>query len=253
MGRLDVSAYCSRHGLSDDDFRARLAAYPDWFHEYSFTNGVTTNGRDPSERKLRSLLLPERLDGKSVLDIGAYDGFFSLQAAALGAERVLATDWFVWDNNPQLRVRERFEFVRDAAGFEQVETRTLMAQQVGSAGIGTFDYVLFLGVLYHAPNMLKYLHSLRAVTGYMAVVETYVDLLDVPGPAAAFYPPGALNDDNSNFWGPNLECVEAMLKRVGFRHLDFIGLWDKNTGDHLPGGRPSIGLRSGRATWHAYV
>jgi tRNA (mo5U34)-methyltransferase len=47
-------------------------------------------------------MLPSRLDGYSVLDIGAYDGYFSFHAKMRGAARVVASDDFVWrlDNVP---------------------------------------------------------------------------------------------------------------------------------------------------------
>lgn len=47
---------------------------------------------------------------------------------------------------------------------------------------GPFDVVLFLGVLYHAPDPLGYLRNVRRVTGDVAVIETAVDLLDVAVP-----------------------------------------------------------------------
>lgn len=36
-----------------------------------------------------------------------------------------------------------------------------------------------------------------------------------------FYPGTKLNDDPSNWWGPNRPCVEAMLCDVGFGHITY--------------------------------
>ena len=44
-------------------------------------------------------------------------------------------------------------------------------------------------------------------------------LLGVNRPASAFYPGSELNQDHTNWFGPNPACVEAMLKTVGFRRV----------------------------------
>jgi 23S rRNA G2069 N7-methylase RlmK/C1962 C5-methylase RlmI len=45
--------------------------------------------------ELKALRLPD-LRGKTVLDIGAYDGFFSFEAERRGAKQVVAMDYYVW-------------------------------------------------------------------------------------------------------------------------------------------------------------
>ena len=59
-----------------------------WFHSIPIRDGIVTPGFDNSMDKLGQVCLPEDLKGKSVLDIGAWDGFFSFQAEKNGAERV---------------------------------------------------------------------------------------------------------------------------------------------------------------------
>ena len=65
-----------------------------WFHSIPLDDGTVTPGLDSSMDKLEQVCLPKDLSGKTVLDIGAWDGFFSFQAEKAGAERVLATDHF---------------------------------------------------------------------------------------------------------------------------------------------------------------
>ena len=67
-----------------------------WFHSIPLRDGIVTPGVDNSMDKLGQVCLPQDLTGKTVLDIGAWDGFFSFQAEKNGAERVLATDHFCW-------------------------------------------------------------------------------------------------------------------------------------------------------------
>src|SRR5262249_2616746 len=75
--------------------RERGGARP-WFHTIDLGDGVVTPGCDNSPAKVAYLGMPERLDGLSVLDIGAYDGFFSFECERRGAARVVAADHFCW-------------------------------------------------------------------------------------------------------------------------------------------------------------
>ena len=63
-----------------------------WWHRIDLGDGRITPGRDATQEKLETLHLPNSLSGKTVLDIGAWDGFFSFEAERRGAVRVLATD-----------------------------------------------------------------------------------------------------------------------------------------------------------------
>ena len=252
MFELDVTPFLAKRSLSDDDFRREIEVLGDWwFHRFDFTNGVSTPGRDPSARKLHALALPDRLDGKRVIDIGAADGYFSIQCAARGADYVLATDELLWKET-SLNCLSKLRYVKEATALA-VEDLQISVERLDESSVGVFDIALFLGVLYHAPNMMMYLERLRSVTKSMAVIETLVDLLDVDYPAAAFYSPGALNNDSSNWWGPNLACVEEMLGRAGFRSTRFVGLWEANTRQGQGERRSTGPLVSGRAVWHAYV
>jgi hypothetical protein len=39
-------------------------------------------------------------------------------------------------------------------------------------------------------------------------------------PAMVFYPGAEHGNDPSNWWGPNVPCVTAMLKDVGFKSIE---------------------------------
>jgi tRNA (mo5U34)-methyltransferase len=79
-----------------------------------------------------------------------------------------------------------------------------------------FDVVLFLGVLYHLRHPLLALERVASVTRELMIVETVVDLVGFRRPAMVFYPDRELNNDPTNWWGPNAAAVEAMIRSVGF-------------------------------------
>src|ERR1035437_6126271 len=71
---------------------------PKWWHSIKLGDGVTTKGQKTPEvlaGEVTAMKLPE-LVGNTVLDIGAWDGFFSFYAEEQGAKRVVALDHFAW-------------------------------------------------------------------------------------------------------------------------------------------------------------
>ena len=117
-----------------------------WFHQIDLGHGVVTPGIDPSAARLPQYALPRDLSGKSVLDIGAWDGFFSFEAERRGAARVVALDSYVWRS--PLFGRDGFDLARRTLD-SKVEDVELEVLEIGPEKLGTFDLVIFSGVLYH--------------------------------------------------------------------------------------------------------
>jgi tRNA (mo5U34)-methyltransferase len=228
-----------------------------WFHSFEFVDETgercAISGYDPTIRKAHLFGMPERLDGLTVIDVGAYDGFFSFEAARRGAADVLATDHFVWTGNwdPAL---ENFQLVREVTGLAVRDQIIRVEELTPDAVGGQYDVVLFYGVLYHAPDPLGYLKRIRELTRGQALVETVVDLLDIDRPAMAYYPGAWLNGDGSNFFGPNLLAVEGLLRDAGFTGVEHLASWAPHLVQHIrqlpvPAGAPT----SGRAVFRATV
>ena len=183
-----------------------------------------TRGADNTPLRLSRLHLPADLSGLSVLDIGAWDGFFSFEAERCGAARVVATDYYSWHGLGwgTGQGKAGFELAREVLG-SRVEDVDLDVMDLSAERIGRFDLVLFLGVLYHLPNPLLALERVASVTANLLVMETVVDMVGFGRPAAAFYPGRELNGDPTNWWGPNAAAVHGMLQTRGIharRHRD---------------------------------
>jgi tRNA (mo5U34)-methyltransferase len=209
--------------MNSDDLRARADAIR-WWHSIDLGHGVVTKGVDNAQaERLSRLHLPADFSGRSVLDIGAWDGFFSFEAERRGASRVLAADYYSWHGTGwgTGQGKAGFELARQALG-SRVEDVDVDVMDLSKDRIGTFDVVLFLGVLYHLPNPLLALERVAAVTGGMLVLETVVDMVGFGRPAAAFYPGRELNGDPTNWWGPNQAAVCGMLQSVGFARVEVV-------------------------------
>src|SRR6516164_4715323 len=76
------------------DLRARADSVV-WFHSIDLGHGVVTHGLSDSRSTLRPVQFPG-FTGRTVLDIGAWDGYYSFLAERGGAARVVALDHYVW-------------------------------------------------------------------------------------------------------------------------------------------------------------
>ena len=156
--------------------------------------------------------------GKTVLDIGAWDGFYSFEAERRGAARVLATDHFCW-SGPGWGTKAGFDYVHGKLG-SRVESRDVDVFDLSPEETGTFDAVLFLGVLYHLKDPFGGLAKAAAMSHECLIVETHSDMNDVAEPVMRYYLGGELNNDHTNFWGPNASCLEQMLRELGFTRFE---------------------------------
>ena len=204
----------------DPDLAAEVRALR-WYHSIPLPGGIVTPGVQDSPRVAPRLQLPD-LTGKSVLDIGAFDGFFSFYSAQRGADRVLATDCHAW-SDPEWGSRS-FQLARRALGLEgrvedkYVNVMDLSPQTVG----GTFDVVLFLGVLYHLRDPVTALERAASVCDELLVLETESALNWVPYAASRVYVDGDLNDDDSNWYAYNTTALTRLLRRVGFTRVSVV-------------------------------
>jgi tRNA (mo5U34)-methyltransferase len=200
-------------GDSASVLRERVAAIR-WFHSIELPDGVVTPGADDTRARVGILQMPKDLSGKSVLDIGAWDGFFSFEAERRGASRVVAADSFAW-NGSDWSSKAGFELARNALR-STVQDVEVDVMDLNPERLGKFDLVLFLGVLYHLRHPLLALERVASVTGEQLILETHVDLTWTRRPAMAMYPTTELGLDPTNWWGPNPAAVAAMLRDVGF-------------------------------------
>lgn len=206
------------HNKAELEEMAESVGY--WWHSIDLGQGVVTKGaKTPGtlQYEFESLRLPD-LRGKTVLDIGAWDGFFSFEAERRGARRVVALDHDVWTTWPGKRGYDTAHKALDS----KVETVVDDFMTMDLEPLGTFDVVFFLGVLYHLENPLASLRRVASLSNGVAIIETHA--IVVPGyehlEICEFYSSNQLNGDVSNWWGPNLKALEGMCRTAGFARVE---------------------------------
>jgi tRNA (mo5U34)-methyltransferase len=170
-------------------------------------------------RRLKFLQIPPDLTGKSVLDIGAWDGFFSFECERRGAARVLAIDTFAWDHYGKDGFLLAHEMLRS-----KVEHQRCAAEDIDAVTLGTFDLVLFLGVFYHLRSPIQVLDRIRAVTTGTLICETHalVPAFHENYPLVSFFPGDGLEAGLKYEFSsePTIEAMRQMLRSSGFTKVD---------------------------------
>jgi len=184
-----------------------------WFHKMRLPDGTITPGRADCEALLPVFgITPDLFAGKSVLDIGCNDGFYSFYAERSGARRVVALDNYAQHPDGL----DNFRLARTAFGLG-VELVIADIQEGVPAELGTFDVVLFMRVFYHLSDPWRGLRNAIAAVGERLVVESHIDRwAGERYPAMRFYPNGEVDGDRTTLWGPNVTLfMELLQKRFG--------------------------------------
>lgn len=149
-----------------------------WGHRIRLGDGRYTPGtKDPEHWD--AVGLPDEVDDKSVIDIGAFNGMHSFEAERRGAGRVLATD--VWDTTISkgqtwrtLSGKAGFDLARDYLDSD-VESEVIGVEDVSPATVGTFDVSMCLAVLYLLDDRRGAVRNLVDITEELVVIESGVD------------------------------------------------------------------------------
>ena len=265
--------------------REVAATVPFWWHSIDLGHGIVTPGHKHIEylrRELEALRLPS-LEGQSVLDVGAWDGFYSFEAERRGAERVVAVDHYAWSLDvgaavadsgladqtsqplPETDVPEPlrstpavwrpdtlpgkrgFDVAHDALG-SSVEGIVADFMEMDLDELGRFDVVLYLGVLYHMENPLGALRRVASVTRRLAVIETAAVIVAGAEDHALceFYESDELQGDGGNWWAPNAKALAGMCRAAGFSRVELLD------GHPYRGAAPESGIARHRTIAHAW-
>jgi 2-polyprenyl-3-methyl-5-hydroxy-6-metoxy-1,4-benzoquinol methylase len=135
-------------GAPLSDLARRTAELREHFHSPIDFDTKLAHVQRRFQRRLGLLQIPEDLTGKTVLDVGAWDGFFSSEFERRGA-KVTAVDSWTGPHALEtfLLARERFG---SNAAYHHLDVHDISSETVE----GTFDIVFCAGVLYHLRHPL---------------------------------------------------------------------------------------------------
>jgi len=222
--------------LRTDELQRGIEDLGPWFHDLEL-EGVRTAPDHPLGSFLDDLwlsiepALPSEMDGQTVLDVGCNAGFYSLKLAARGA-RVTGID-----TDARYLAQARF-----AASVLDVDLKLHRMDVYDIDLLGrSFDYVLFMGVLYHLRHPLYALEKVARVVRERLVFQTMIrgsprifeprqdypmeerGAFEEPGFPAMYFVEHRYAGDPTNWWIPNESGAAAMLRSVGLTIDDHLG------------------------------
>jgi tRNA (mo5U34)-methyltransferase len=189
-------------------------AHLGWYHSIELPDGQVIPGLQTIEQlreRIARYPIPQDLTGKRVLDIGAWDGWFSFEMERRGAS-VVALDSTRQETFFEARrlLNSKVEYVVDDIC------------RVNPRDLGYFDIVLFFGVLYHLKHPLLALEKVCELTTDLACIESLVTD-DPPSnavPMMEFYEGTELAGQFDNWCGPNTSCLLAFCRTAGFVRVE---------------------------------
>jgi tRNA (mo5U34)-methyltransferase len=211
--------------------KEKIDSFPYWYHRINL-NGIETPGFHPHLQYAYEI--PENLTGKRVLDVGAWDGYWTFEALKRGAKEVVAID--DWSDMPYLdksgkpRIEwDTFDFCKRTLGYtdEQCKRYTMKVYDVKE--LGMFDVIFFFGTLYHCRYPLLALDKLSEICSDEIYIETAIcdDFSPYKGFGQGynkdndfvmeFYPEKQLGDIETNWWSPTSYCLSLMVRSAGWK------------------------------------
>lgn len=237
----------------DNKLRTAVQAL-EWYHTIDLGNGIVTPGHYDHRPYLKYYKLPEDLEGKSVIDIGAASGFFSFEFERRGAS-VVATDlpqWFDHDFGPNYHadkttetgntyLHQPFEVAHEALG-SKVKRKPINVYDLSPRTVGMFDLAFCGSLLLHLTDPVKALWKIASVTRDLAIIATVIEPQDRENPTATFV--GHHRGDA--WWFPTRACLELMAVTAGFIGIEWISEFRLDYRDGTPG--PYHGVLHGHKT-----
>jgi tRNA (mo5U34)-methyltransferase len=228
--------------LSQENLTYRVNAV-DWYHTIDLGNGIVTPGFYDHRPYLKYYGIPENLQGKTVLDIGAASGFFSFEFERRGA-RVTAIDLPEWfdhdfgpeyqfdrtDENGQVYLHQPFDIAREALR-SKVRKQHINIYDISPKTVGVHDLAFCGSLLIHLTDPIKALWNIAEVTREKAIIAMVVSKEEAERPIALMIG----HQQGDGWWIPTRACLELMAVSAGFMGIEWVSEFQLDYRDGSPG------------------
>lgn len=243
--------------MTKEELQAAVDAVPYWYHKIELPHGITTPGWAPMNPA--AYRIPENLCGKTVLDVGAWDGYWSFEAIKRGASRVTAIDDFsdtigAATNADRSEKWKSFCTVAKALGFtaknrclenessQRIEFYNVDIQDFADIELSgasmLYDHIFLFGLLYHLRHPLLALENVVEILKPGGTIHIETAILDgCTSPyseheytsadcAFGFYPNSEYGMNPSNWWVGTLKAWCGLVEAAGFKNIEHWKLTD---------------------------
>jgi tRNA (mo5U34)-methyltransferase len=173
-----------------------------WWHTIELPDGTKTTGVHDYDTATGDRYLFPDVKGKTVLDIGTFDGYWSARAKKNGAKSVIALDY---------NKRETAEHIANTFKFKYFAGHNIDFNKPYTEAIPS-DVVLFYGVVYHLYNPVQGIINAISLTapGGIMCIESAVNQAGAMGNNVRFNP--ATHDgDETNYFMPTIQGLKDTI------------------------------------------
>ena len=201
--------FTSKFSEKEIQTKIQTVKYP--YHAFIVGNISNLNSRTTAGYQMwAAQAIPLDLSGKTILDIGAADGFYSFMCEFRGAKKVVAVDIIEF---------EGFKIWKEILN-SNVEHHILQIEELNKLG-ESFDYVICFGVYYHLPDVVKAIQRIYEKT----TIDTFLagHIVDNKEPIMCYYDKYEMHpEDASNWWVASESCLNQIAKRIGFSKAELV-------------------------------
>ena len=214
--------------ISKEEIKKHFEENNSWYHSFNINGIQNSNTRTSSKyQSWISQIIPNDLTGKSILDVGCADGFYSFLCEQRNATRVLAIDYEGFDIQKNFSDSEKkintnnFELNKKILE-STVEYRNLDVNDIELIN-ETFDYVLFFGVYYHLENLISTLKKLYTVVNDSVFLAGHI--LESENPIMYYYNTSEIKD-NPDWFSPIVASSQCLINIAsgicGFKNVELV-------------------------------
>jgi len=199
------------------------------FQQWELFPGHSTTGPKNVSEHMTRLGIPERLDGLRVLDIAPWNGFFGFECIRRGATSLVS----VGPDDPEMT---GYEATRKLLEIDNCKYMRGGVYDLSPNLHGTFDIVLFLGLIYHLRHPLLALDRIWDVTNNKLycdspIIDNVIFDQTVPENERSaileagriynrlplvYYTKGSETGDAYNWFMPNIKGFRDFVESSGF-------------------------------------
>jgi len=188
-----------------------------WYHRMDLGNGIVTPGVFEPGTDMTEIFEKAQFRGKTVLDLGCWDGYWSFLAEKKGASLVVAAD-------VRADTLENFLLARQILNSNVLPLFTVnvldMESNLDIEGIPPlFDVIIFYGVLHHLRDPMQSLAKIRGKirSGGHLLLHSVVSSDDtIPSMRLEIMDPERFDHDRTHWWTPTAQCLRDMVRSSFF-------------------------------------
>ena len=228
MTKLMESEIIFQSNYPKEEIKKNLEQNNTWYHTININGTQAKNSRTSSKYQMWvSQIIPVDLTGKSILDVGCSDGFYSFLCEQRNANRILGIDYEGFDLQKKMPESEKkinannFKLYKKFLD-SKVEYRNLDVNDIDMIK-EIFDFVLFFGIYYHLENLISVLQKIYSVVNDSVFLVGHI--LESENPIMYYYDTSQIKD-NPDFFSPIVaspQCLINIAKGIcGFKNAELI-------------------------------